>query len=86
MSYDNNMQVIVSKVVSNKQGAPTLRIQLEIDGVKYQAGVWPWKRKDGSLVKDKNENMQYKGKLEVDDYVPKGQSEPAPDFDDPIPF
>ena len=72
-NYDNNLQVIVSKIVSDKQKAPTLRVSVEINGTKYQAGLWPWTRKaDNSLVKDKHGNMQYKGKLEVDDYKPRG--------------
>ena len=94
MSYDNNMQVIVSKVVSDKTNAPTLRVNLEINGQKYKAGLWQWTRKaDGSSVLDKNGNAQYKGTLEVDDYRGKDQpasQQPAQDsgvpFDDDIPF
>lgn len=92
MSYDNNMQVIVGKVTSSNTKAPTLRVNVEIDGVKYQAGLWPWKRKDGSNVTDKQGNMQYIGTLEVDNYKPQDtnidrQAAPAEDeFDDSIPF
>lgn len=93
MSYDNNLQVIVGKVVSDNTKAPTLRVNLEIDGVKYQAGLWPWKRKDGSMVKDKQGNQQYIGTLEVDTYrqdqnidqAAAGTSSGVP-FDDDIPF
>jgi len=92
--YDNNMQVIVSKVVSDKRNAPTLRVSVEIDGQRYQAGLWPWTRKaDNSHVTDKNGNTQYKGKLEVDDYqggngpsAPPDAPPPSNDFDDDIPF
>lgn len=89
MSYDNNKQIIVSKVVSDNPKAPTLRVTTEIDGQKYKAGLWLWKRKDGSSVTDKNGNGQYIGSLEVDDYKPQQQREPEPpqdDFDDDIPF
>jgi hypothetical protein len=61
--YDNNLQVIVSKVVSDNQKAPTLNVQVDINGRKYSAGVWMWRRKDGSNVTDKNGNAQYIGKL-----------------------
>ena len=61
--YDNNLQVIVSKVVSDNPKAPTLNVQVEINGRKYSAGVWLWRRKDGSNVVDKNGNAQYIGKL-----------------------
>lgn len=61
--FDNNLQVIVSKVVSDNQKAPTLNVQVDINGKKLSGGVWPWRRKDGSSVTDKNGNMQYIGKL-----------------------
>lgn len=61
--YDNNLQVIVGKVVSDNPKAPTLNVQVEIRGKKYSAGVWPWRRGDKSLVKDKHGNMQYIGTL-----------------------
>lgn len=61
--YDNNLQVIVSKVVSENPKAPTLSVQVEIAGKKYSGGVWMWRRKDGSTVDDKNGNAQYIGKL-----------------------
>ena len=90
-NFDNNMQVIVSKVVSDNQNAPTLRVNLEINGVKYKAGLWNWTRKDGSSVTDKDGNGQYKGKLEVDDFRPEGTQPsqpdyPAPELNDEIPF
>lgn len=93
MSYDNDMQVIIKKVVSDKQNAPSMGVEVTTEnGKKYKAPVWPWRRKDGSLVKDKNGNMQYKGPLKVDDFVPKGTHQgpertPVVDeFDDEIPF
>ena len=91
MSYDNNMQVIVSKVVSDHVKAPTLRVTTEINGQKYKAGLWLWKRKDGTTVTDKAGNGQYIGTLEVDDYEANHQTHTAPapeepDFNDPIPF
>ena len=88
MSFDNNLQVIVSKVVSDNPKAPPLRVQFEVGGVKYQAGVWPWKKKDGSPVLDKNGNGKYIGTAEVDNYEPKQQqtAPPQDDFDDDIPF
>ena len=88
MSYDNNMQIIMSKVVSDNTKAPALRINLEINGVKYKAGLWVWTKRDGTTVTDKAGNAQYKGTLEVDDYEQKQPAEQAPpeDFDDDIPF
>ena len=94
MAYDNNMQVIVGKVVSENTKAPTLRVNLEINGQKYKAGLWPWRRGDGTSVTDKNGNQQYKGVLEVDDFVPNQQQPAAPQpganadagFSDDIPF
>ena len=97
MSYDNEKQVIVSKVVSDNDKAPQLRVNIELDGVKYKAGLWVWTRKaDGSKVLDKAGNAQYMGTLELDDYVagqgsgqqggPMRDEPPADDFDDLIPF
>jgi len=92
MSYDNDGQIIVSKVISSKRDAPTLRAQVEKDGVTYEAGLWPWTRKDGSKVLDKNGNQQYKGKLKESEYKPKmetdrfGAAAGADDFDNEIPF
>ena len=88
MSYDNNLELIIKRVVSEKPNAPVLRASVEIDGTKYKASLWTWTRKDGSKVTDKNGNPQWKGKLEVDTYEPNGkQAEPkADDFNDEIPF
>lgn len=95
MSYDNEKQVIISKVVSDNPKAPALRVDVVINGVKHTAGLWAWERKDGSKVVDKAGNGKYIGKLEVDTYEAeqdqKGVAEakaamaPAEDFDD-IPF
>lgn len=93
--FDNNMQIILSKVVSDNPNAPTMRVNFEIDGLKYKAGLWAWVRQDGSKVTDKDGNGKYKGKVEVDDFAPNEQpnTPPAPakavqeDFpDDDIPF
>ncbi len=99
--YDNDNQVILSKVDSTNPNAPHMRINFEINGQKYKAGLWLWKRKDGSLVTDPSGNKMYKGKVEVDDYVRKPKPEihfrevpaaadferDAEDFhDDKIPF
>ena len=88
--YDNNLEVVLAKVVSDNPNAPTMRIRTEIDGVKYSTGLWPMKRRDDSLVKDKNGNQLYKGKLAVDDYEPAPkQTPPAEDskfVDEDIPF
>ena len=87
MSYDNNMQVIVSKVVSDNPKSPKLRVTTEINGVKYKAGLWVWNRQDGTPVTDKAGNNQYKGTLEVDYYKPNQQEAPQEkDFDDDLPF
>lgn len=99
MAYDNNMQIILKKVVSDNPKAPTLRAEIVIDGKKYKAGLWQWDRKDGSKVLDKEGNGQYIGKVEVDTYGENVQkhgiadarkaAEPAPavgQFDDDIPF
>ena len=61
--FDNDKQVIVSKVISDNPKAPTLNVQVEFGGRKYSGGVWLWRRKDGSSVVDKNGNAQYIGKL-----------------------
>jgi len=66
MSYDNEKQVIISKVVSDNPQAPALRVDVLIDGVKYTAGVWAWERKDGSKILDKAGNGKYIGKLVPD--------------------
>ena len=68
MSYDNEKQVIISKVVSDNPKAPALRVDVVINGVKHTAGLWAWERKDGSKVVDKAGNGKYIGKLEVDTY------------------
>ena len=89
MSYDNNMQIILSKVTSDNPKSPKLRVNLEINGQKYKAGLWPWAKGDGTPVVDKEGKQKYKGTLEVDDYVPKGTHTEAPaeiPFDDDIPF
>ena len=93
VEYDNNMEMIMGKVVSDHPNAPKLRVNFEIDGVKYKAGLWPMTRKDDRLVKDKAGNQLYKGKIEVDDYEPDNRRpaqsapEPVKDFeDDDIPF
>jgi hypothetical protein len=93
--YDNNMEIILSKVASDNPKAPPLRVTMEINGQKYKAGLWVWDRKDGTKVTDKDGNAKYKGKLEIDDYQPTNTSPPAApsapqeqdDFkDDSIPF
>lgn len=91
MEYDNNREFILRKVVSDNPNAPMMATNGEIDGVPHKLAFWPMKRKDGSLVKDKNGNQLYKGKLEVDEYKqqqPPAQQEPEPkpEFDDDIPF
>lgn len=68
MSYDNEKQVIISKVISDNPKAPALRVDVVIDGVKHTAGLWAWDRKDGTKVLDKAGNGKYIGKLEVDTY------------------
>ena len=68
MSYDNEKQVIISKIISDNPKAPALRVDVVINGVKHTAGLWAWERKDGSKVVDKAGNGKYIGKLEVDTY------------------
>ena len=75
MSYDNDKQIILSKVVSDNPKAPKLRVTVEMNGQKWQAGLWEMTRRDKSVVKDKNGNTLYKGTLEIDDY--QGRSQPA---------
>lgn len=70
-NFDNNMQIILSKVVSDNPNAPHMRVSFEMNGQKYKAGLWLWKRKDGTYVTDPSENKKYKGKIEVDDFVPQ---------------
>ena len=74
MQFDNEGQAILSKVTSDNPKAPPLRIDIVVNGVKYTTGLWPWQRKDGSAVVDKNGNAKYKGKLEVDTYEQKQDS------------
>jgi len=90
MSYDNSNQLILKKVVSDNPKAPKLRAEITVNGQKYKASLWPWTKKDGTPVLDKNGHGQYIGDVEVDDWKPQSQSapEPAPAglVDDPIPF
>lgn len=96
MSYDNNMQVIWEQVSSDNPKAPRMRISVEIDGKKYQAGLWAWEKKDGTFVLDKAGNKKYKGTLELDTYSQEQQAqgmaqakaaaEPADFSGDDIPF
>ena len=96
MSYDNNKQVILSRVVSDNPNAPTLRARFELTENlgpgKYKFALWPMTRKDDSVVKDKNGNTLYKGTIEVDDYQPNtppasAPAQPQDDFDDTdVPF
>jgi len=74
MSYDNTNQVILKKAVKEKDNSPDLRLELDVEGVKYKASLWVWTRKeDGSKVLDKNGNAQYKGKVERDTYGENAQ-------------
>jgi hypothetical protein len=90
--YDNNMQGVIAKVISDNPRAPTMRVNVEIEGVKWKAGAWPMKRRDGTVVLDKNGNTLYKFQLEIDDYDPQAQvaqqqvKQEDVAFDDDIPF
>lgn len=93
--YSNEMQMIVSRVYSDKDGAPVMRAKFEINGTKYEASLWVWTRKaDDSAVLDKQGNKQFKGPVKIDDFVPNTQSaqnrpKAAPvedEFSDEIPF
>ena len=97
MSYDNSNQAILKKVKSDNPKAPTLRLELTIDGVKHKAGLWAWTRKDGSPVLDKDGQGQYIGKIELDTYgeqqqaagIEQAKAAAQPDYsiaDDDIPF
>ena len=90
MSYDDTNQIILSKVTSTNPNAPYARVLFNIDGVKYKAGLWLWKRQDDSPVTDKDGNRKYKGKVEVYNYQPQeaGDKPPTDDgfTDDDIPF
>lgn len=88
--YDN--QAILKKVTGDNPKLPIMRVEIDIDGVKYKAGLWPWQRKDGSPIVDDNGNQIYKGKVERDTYKPKQatyteqpKAEPKKVMDD-IPF
>ena len=88
--FDNSKQVIVRKVVSDNDKAPDLRVSFEVDGQKYQAGVWLWTKKDGTPVLDKAGNRMYNGNWEEDNYATEGMEkakealapQAAPDFGD----
>lgn len=89
--YSNEMQMIVSRVYSDKDDAPVMRAKFEINGTKYEASLWVWTRKaDDSAVLDKQGNKQFKGPVKIDDFVPNTQSAhnrpTEPDFDDDLPF
>jgi hypothetical protein len=75
MSFDNNGQLVMGKVVSDNPNAPKMRVNLEWNGEKLKCGLWPMTRKDGTPVKDKAGNQLYKGTLEVDNY--QQQQQPA---------
>jgi len=94
-NYDNSNQAILKKVVSDNPNAPKMRLELTINGVKHKAGLWPWTRKDGSPVNDKNGAGQYIGKIELDTYgeqvqqegIAQAKSAMTDDFEDSsIPF
>lgn len=71
MSYDNSKQVILRKIqVDNpKPTTPVMSVEFTgPDGVKYEAPLWPWTRKDGSAVLDKNGNAMYQGSYKEDTY------------------
>jgi hypothetical protein len=98
-NYDNSNQAILKQVVSDNPKAPKLRLELTINGVKYKAGLWPWTRKDGSPVQDKNGKGQYIGRVELDTYGQEVQQQgieqakqaaqnpvAAEFFDDDVPF
>lgn len=74
--FDNSKQVVLSKVVSDSDKAPAMRVNFEIGGEKFKAGLWAWTKKDGTPVTDKNGNQLYKGNYEVDTFQPQ-QSAPA---------
>lgn len=87
--YDNKDQLILKKVVSDNPKAPLYRAEITLGGVKYQAPLWWWTRKDGSDVLDKQGNRQFIGDIEVDNWKPEQQSAPQPvdDFEDSdLPF
>ena len=96
MSYDNDNQLIIKKVTSDNPKAPKLRAEIVVNGQKLKAGLWPWTRKDGSPVLDKEGNGQYIGKIEEDNYAQnvqdnglaqvKAAAEPDTFHDDQIPF
>lgn len=98
MGYDNSKQVILRKVVTDKPNAPVLSVSFEMNGQKYQAGLWEWTRKDGTKVLDDKGNAMYQGEWKEDNYAQQVQdqgiaqaraaAEPAPDNfeDDSIPF
>lgn len=75
MSYDNSKQVVLSKVVSDNEKAPVMRVNFEVNGQKYQAGLWPWTRQDGSPVTDKAGNALYKGNWSEDNYTAQVQQD-----------
>ena len=75
MSFDNSKQVVLSKVVSDNPAAPVMRVNFEVNGQKYQAGLWPWTRKDGSPVTDKAGNALYKGDWDEDNYTAQVQQD-----------
>jgi len=71
--YDNNMQIILTKVVSDKPNAPALRVNFEMNGQKFKASLWQWITKDGRHINDTAGNPKFLGKIEIDDYVPDQQ-------------
>ena len=75
MGYDNSKQVVLSKVVHDNPQAPVMRVNFEVNGQKYQAGLWPWTRKDGTPVVDKAGNALYIGDWSEDNYAAKVQED-----------
>ena len=97
MEWDNEKQVIISKVISDHPKAPALRVDVLIDGVKHTAGVWAWHHADGTKILDKAGNGKYIGKLKVDTWeanqdqqgiveANKALNAKADFIDDDIPF
>ena len=76
MAYDNNMQMILTRVVSDNPNAPDLRVGFEMNGQKFKASLWKWSKKEGGFVCDNNGNPKFKGVIEIDDYVNPNQQQP----------
>ena len=63
--YQQRDEITLFLVKSDKQNAPVYNVNIRINGVEYEAGVWWRYRKDGSPVLDRNNNLLLGGTIKI---------------------